>query len=140
MSRICKTLSIFIILVFVFSCEEQGYFISCSDCFEDEPVNTSIDINIDILGNNGTLINVYEGKLEDNILLKSFTARENNTSVNALTLNKKYTITATYFISNSYYIAVESAIPRVKYNKDKCENPCYSVYDRVVDLKLKYTK
>jgi hypothetical protein len=55
-------------------------------------------------------------------------------------INKKYTATATYYKSDIKYVAVDSATPRVKYDKNQCDDPCYFVYDRVVDLRLKYTK
>jgi len=55
-----------------------------------------------------------------------------------VSLNKKYTVTATYQIDGDTYIAVDSAFPRVKYTKEQCEDPCYFVYDRIVDLRIKY--
>jgi hypothetical protein len=57
-----------------------------------------------------------------------------------VTINKKYTLTATYYIPGNYYITVNSVTPMVRYEKAQCDNPCYYVYDRIVDLRLKYTK
>jgi len=56
-----------------------------------------------------------------------------------VSINKKYTITATYFFG-AKYTAVNSVTPRVRYSKDQCDDPCYYVYDKTVNLKLKYLK
>ena len=142
MRKILRILFLFLLST-LFSCEENGLFINCPDCFEEEPFETDIEIRLKIVTNwwAPTLINIYEGNLEDSILYKSF----HSTGTNVMTtvkvpINKKYTITATYYISDSEYIAVDSATPRVRYDKEQCDNPCYLVYDRKCDLRLKYTK
>jgi hypothetical protein len=55
-----------------------------------------------------------------------------------VTLNKKYTATAMYYYADNNYVVVDSAFPKVKYEKDQCNDPCYFVYDRVVNLRLHY--
>jgi tartrate dehydratase beta subunit/fumarate hydratase class I family protein len=57
-----------------------------------------------------------------------------------VTVNKKYTVSATYYINGNNYTVVDSATPRIKYNKDECDEPCYYVYNKVIDLRLKYTE
>jgi hypothetical protein len=140
MKRILRI--IFLVIIAVgFSCEEQGLIVRCSDCISDEPVSTELKIKLDASDfEYTTIIRIYEGNLEDSILLGSFSTHV-ETSSYEVTLNKKYTLTATYYYNNDRkYIAVDSATPRVKYEKDLCDNPCYFVYDRVCNLKLKYTK
>ena len=56
-----------------------------------------------------------------------------------VTLNKKYTLTATYYQPDNYYVAIDAATPRVKFEKNQCDDPCYFVYDKEIDLRLKYT-
>lgn len=127
-------------LVLCFSCEKQGIFVKCSECTENEPVKTYLEIKLDInYSGTATVINVYEGNLEDNILYKTIETSNSEQSI-SVTLNKKYTVTASYYIANSYYIAVDSATPRVGYSKEQCDKPCYFTYDKVVDLRIKYTK
>jgi hypothetical protein len=138
--RITLKLFLLVILVLSFSCEEQGFFVKCADCTSEEPVNTNLEIKLD-LSSNGyyTLINIYEGNLEDSIL---YTSQQTNITYFlkvSVAINKKYTVTATYFIPDNYYTAIDSATPRVKYEKDQCDDPCYFVYDKVIDLRLKYT-
>jgi hypothetical protein len=141
MKRIKKTLFL-IILVFSFSCEKQGLFVKCSDCTAEEPVTTELNVKLDDNTNSygvPTLINVYEGNLEDNVLYHSYNVSGSSTTI-PVSLNKKYTVTATYYISASIYVTVDSATPKVKYTRDQCNDPCYFVYDREIDLRLKHTK
>jgi hypothetical protein len=127
------------ILVFSMSCEKQGLIAYCPDCYEEEPFNTTLEALLDNTYFSRAVIKVYEGNLEDNILLYTTEASSTNFSHEVL-LNKKYTITATYTIIDKVYIAVDSATPRVKYTKDQCDVPCYFVYNRSCNLRLKYTK
>jgi hypothetical protein len=135
--RILLRITLFFFTVILFSCEEKGLFVKCSDCTSAEPVKADLEIKVDV-NNSGaaTLIDVYEGNLEDGVLYDSFSTSDPNTSV-SVTMNKKYTVTARYNLTGDIYIAVDSATPRVKYTQDQCENPCYFVYDRVLDLRLK---
>jgi hypothetical protein len=131
---------LFLILAICFSCEEQGLIVKCQDCTTEEPVNTDLDIKLDVsLSGTATLITVYEGNLEDNVVYSSKYTSGSFTSV-SVTLNKKFTVTATYSINSKTFIAVDSATPRVRFEKDQCDEPCYFVYDRICDLRLKYTK
>ena len=141
MRKVFRIIFLLILCTF-FSCEESPLFINCPDCTEEEPLETDIEIKLESRTDGAnTLINVYEGNLEDSVIYTSFYTSSNNsrTSV-SVAINKKYTITATYFKTNNKYIAVDSATPRVKYDKEQCDNPCYMVYDRKCDLRLKYTK
>lgn len=137
--RIFIRYTFFIFLIFCFSCEKSGlYFVNCPDCTSDEPAKAELDIRLDLNEYERTEINVYEGNLEDSILYATF--RTNGTSTTfSIPVNKKFTLTATYSKPGIKYIAVDSAFPHVKYDKESCDNPCYYVYNKVVNLKLKYT-
>jgi hypothetical protein len=139
MRKLIKLLLSFTIILF-FSCEDQGLVVKCPDCATEEPVQTDLEVKLDV-ETFGTLvlINVYQGNLEDSILYNSVSVSTTSTIIN-VTLNKKYTVTATYHLGDNYYTAIDSATPRVRYEKDLCDNPCYFVYDKTIDLRLKYTK
>jgi len=132
----------FSILLISFSCEDQGLFVKCPDCFEDEPVKTELEIKLE----NHTyypnaVIQIWEGNVEDSILFKSLSINIYSSNLmEEVTINKKYTVTATYYFQHDTYIAVDAATPRVKYEKNQCDKPCYFVYDRILDLRLKYLK
>lgn len=83
------------------------------------------------------IITVYEGNLEDGLIIATENVKEEYWEYEA-DLNKKYTFTATYISNGRTFITVDAIFPRVKYEKEKCETPCYFVYDRKVNLKLKY--
>jgi hypothetical protein len=137
-----KTIKIFFFLfsVFSFSCEEQPFFVKCDECTIEEPLKAQLKMKLDKSVNGvSTIINVYSGNLEDDVLYGTISTTSDETSM-TVTLNKKYTVTATYNIDGISYIAVDSATPRVSYNKDQCNDPCYYIYDNDVNLRLKYTK
>ena len=137
--RITIKFFIFLVLVICFSCEEKGLIVQCPDCTANEPFDTELEAKLDPNDYSETIVQIYEGNLEDSVLLGTYksTAR---TFVHFVTINKKYTVTATYYKYNNKYVTVDSATPRVKYEKVQCEDPCYFVYDRILDLRLKYTK
>ena len=138
MKKIIRIL-FFLVLVFSSSCEEQGFIVKCSDCTADEPLVAKLEVNLDPDLFYDTLIQIWQGNLEDSILLGSYTSYKEFFSQD-VTLNKKYTVTATYHLSGKTYIAVDSATPRVRYDKSQCQDACFYIYDRICDLRLKYTK
>ena len=150
--KIFKKVLAFLILALCFSCED-GFdlwnlkdisFIDCNECTLDEPQEAYLEIKLEklykyMVVDPVILINVYEGNLEDNLVYRSIQTTNNETKVN-VPLNKKYTITAEYNIINNTYIAINSVTPHVKYNKHNCDEPCYYIVDKSVNLKLKYIK
>lgn len=124
------------LLTALFSCEEQGLFVICEECDDIEPVSTELEIRLNENLETAVLINVYEGNLEDNNLINS---SETFAPISYFTvkLNRRYTITATYNLTKGTFVAVDSVLPQVKFSKEACDNPCYWVYDRIINLKLK---
>jgi hypothetical protein len=126
-------------LILLFSCEDNRYFTNCDECTADEPFETVLKADLDPGHDNGVIVMLWEGKLEDNILIDSI--KVFNTSYEKMVpLNRTFTITATYLIDNKSYTAVDSSTPRVRYTDSQCDEPCYYVYDSKTDLTLKYTK
>lgn len=126
--------------VLIFSCDKSVSFVPCSDCTKEEPNTAVIEIKISETGMTnftGIVVKIYAGDLEDKVLLDSLYTLSTHPTYNA-TLNKKYTITATYRTDGALYIAVGSVFPRVRYEPNQCTDPCYYIYDRKVNLKLKY--
>jgi len=129
-------------MTILFSCEEQPLFTNCEDCYPEEPTETNIVMKLDPnFGNSSPTIvtvKVYEGNLEDNILLEEYNTKSAKFEI-MVDLNKLYTFTATYNDGNgNTYIAVDSATPRIRFEKNICEEACYWVYDKVVNLRIKY--
>jgi len=131
-----------VLLSVVFSCEKMGLIVNCDECTVSEPVEADLKVRLDYPYSTGynTIVRVYEGIIEDDVLKSTQNVKVTELSV-TVRLNKKYTLTATYVDTNgSTYIAVGSATPRVKYNSDQCKDPCYFIYDKKIDLRLKYSK
>ena len=128
---------LFLFLVISFSCEDQTFLIQCSDCTAEEPVTAELLADLDPNYYYNSLVQIWEGNLEDSILVGSYPSYSKVFS-QSVVLNKKYTITATYLTHNGTIIAVDSATPRVKYEKAQCEAACFYIYDTKCNLKLKY--
>lgn len=132
-----KILSLFLVLTVCFSCEENGWIADCSHCTPEEPDMTTLVVKLKDIGI-PVRVNIYEGEVEDSVLYDF--ADSNLSEYNpAVKLNKRYSLTATYYIEGHTYVAIDAVTPKVKYTKDQCDEPCYYVYDRVADLRLKYT-
>ncbi len=138
MQKIVRFIS-FVLLIISFSCEDMSFIVQCSDCTLEEPVTAELYAELDPDHYYACLVQIWEGNLEDSILVESYPSYS-RTYTREVTLNKKYTVTATYYISNDRYIAVDSATPRVRYEKSQCDDPCFYMYDRKCDLRLKYTQ
>lgn len=128
---------LFLVLAAAFSCEEQGWFADCGDCTSDEPASDYLIIKFSE-NNPAATINVYEGELEDGVLLSSVNPPSDIYRID-VRLNKKYTVTARYERNGKTYTAVDSAIPRTKFTETQCEDACWYVYDNELYLRLKYT-
>jgi hypothetical protein len=142
--KINKTIRniLFPVLIISFSCDKQDLFVTCSDCKVDEPVEVKLNITFDPFQDQmykPPEINLYENNIEDSLLLRTDTPYSSPIEM-TVRINKKYTVTATYYYYGHTVIAVDSATPRVKFESVQCENPCYFVYDKKINLLLKYTK
>ncbi len=132
-----KILLICLMLAAVLSCDDIPWLTFCPDCYSTEPEMAVLELKLDYSdGPFTTKVRIYEGNVEDSVLYKSFEISTNHRQME-VPLNKLYAITATYYQNGTYYIAHNSAMPRVRYDKETCEEPCYYVYDRVVNLRLR---
>ncbi|HUV00014.1 MAG TPA: hypothetical protein VMW32_03520 [Bacteroidales bacterium] len=129
-----------VIIVLLFSCEELGTLIvNCSDCITVEPLNAKMEIMINSGNHCPVYLNIYEGDIGDSVLYSSFVTCASET-MKMVPLNKKYTVSATYYINGVKYISVDSTTPRVKFEEVQCKEPCYYIYNRRINLRLKTVK
>lgn len=127
---------ILVLFAFCFSCEEP-YIVQCDDCTKEEPVEAQVSVKLsDNLDAIRTELRVYEGDIDDNILF--YTGNGYNNIKLTLPINKKFTFVAVYSLQKGIYTAVDDATPKVRFEKDQCEDPCYYIYDNTVNLELKY--
>ena len=130
-------LFLFVFLALFLSCEKNGWIVKCQDCFQGEPSVVPLYVKLD-QPSTPIKVRVYEGMLDDSVLYQTEEVTWDEYTID-VPVNKKYTITATYNIDGKIYIAVDSATPRVRYTKDKCDDPCYYAYDNYLNLRIKYT-
>ncbi|MBN1108764.1 MAG: hypothetical protein JXR66_02905 [Bacteroidales bacterium] len=125
---------LFSMLTAFFSCEEF-IIVDCEECVENEPVEVYLIMQLDI-NQTGVEVSIYEGFVEDSILFHRFTSYSEEAYYKA-PMNKSYSLTAKYMINDMTYYVVDAITPRLVYEKEKCSEPCYFVYDRKVNLKLR---
>jgi hypothetical protein len=129
---------LFASMLLFMACDEKIVFVNCSECKAEEPVTAGILLKLEPENTNYTNVKVYRGTIEDSILVDSFTTESTDYTYKA-EVNTRYTFTAEYLsFTGRTTIAVNSAFPRVKYEKTQCQNPCYYVYDNSVNLRIKY--
>jgi hypothetical protein len=130
--------SVFAVLLILFSCDEKVLFVNCGECVADEPTTADIKLKLEPETGNWVFVNVYRGVVEDSVLVDSFTTDSVDYTYHG-DVNTKYTFTAQYLSSSGKtYVAVDTAWPRVKYEKQQCQDPCYFIYDNNVNLRIKY--
>lgn len=133
--------AIILLIAFFFSCEETPLsFGFCSTCQSEEPQEAILEIKLKwTYSPFSTIIKIYEGNLEDSVLFATWTTTEIR-ATRKVPLNKTYTVTATNSVNGSIYVAVNSVLPRARYDETTCETPCYYIIDNTVNLRLKYTR
>ena len=129
----------FPLFTILFSCEENGSWVDCKECFPEEPLEALIEVKLTSLQLTHTesTLRIYEGTLETGNLLNTYQTYQ-ETFTCYLPVNKEYTITYSFFYPGNYYTIVDAVYPRVKYDRSSCEEECFFVYDTKVNLRLKY--
>jgi hypothetical protein len=138
MSRI--SLAVSLLMLVLFSCED-GYLTDCRSCFTELPGNVTIEIrfrNNDRVPQN-PLVTIYEGAVEDGMIIDRYYVQDpySYLSYDAL-LYKDYSATLEFSYNGKKYITTAAACPKVRYDESSCDQPCYYIYDNVLDLRLRY--
>jgi hypothetical protein len=131
-----------VLLTILFSCEDS-YVSDCSDCYPEGVPLTQLKIlirNPEYIPFNPKLT-LYEGPVENGIIIRQFVS-EVSVSYFAFDaiLYKDYSATLEFSLDGRRYITTAGACPKVGYDKNSCEEPCYFLYDNVLDLRLRSIK
>jgi hypothetical protein len=126
-----------VLLTLLFSCEKPLY-VNCDECYPDQPVDCIVEILLgsDLPGQPPSEMTIYLGRMEDGVIIDTFTASYSSTFT-AL-INNEYTIVATTVIDNREYRAVNSVKPEYLLIEDMCTEDCYIIRHNKVNLNLKY--
>jgi len=131
-----------VLLTILLSCEDS-YVSDCSDCYPEGVPLTQLKIlirNPEYIPFNSKLT-LYEGSVENGIIIRQFVS-EVSVSYFAFDaiLYKDYSATLEFSLDGRRYITTAGACPKVGYDKNSCEEPCYFLYDNVLDLRLRSIK
>ena len=129
-----------ILLTLLFSCEDS-FVGDCSECFPEGAPQAKLKIlirNPDYVPVN-PVVTLYEGAVEDGIILRQFSLEEAYSYVEEdAILYKDYSATLEFMLDGRKYITTAGARPQTGYDKATCEEPCYFIYGNVLDLRLRY--
>jgi hypothetical protein len=127
-------------LLLLFSCEE-GTITDCNECDPDGVYHPQLTIYIRNSEYEpvNPLVTIYEGAIEDSIVLNRINVIESTSYITYdAVLYKDYTVTVEFFLNSVKYVAIGAACPKVRYDESTCEQPCYYLYDNIIDLRLRY--
>jgi hypothetical protein len=131
-----------IILIAAVSCNpEEWETVDCSECFAERPSTAKINIKLTINNINPTVtINVYRGRIEEEVLEYSQTVRSETWSMD-LPADQYYTVTATYRSHNqklSNVTAIDGNFVRTRRVRSVCDGPCWIVQGNSFNVRLRY--
>ncbi len=127
-----------LIILFSFCCLtacEEMYIVNCDECETREPVSCNLRIELASTGNPYD-VTIYRGSIESGVVL--YNTEINSSFYHQVNLNSEYTVKATTVINGKEFTAIDSTRPRVKVIKDMCEETCYWVVDKTINLEIKY--
>lgn len=132
-----KTIIILVILLSLHSCE-KGYLTDCSKCNTIKPSTALIEIYLTTYDNfAANKVTVYEGNIEDSIVVRSFTTSSHYYTISAM-FYKKYSAMVEYTIDGKKYVAIDGACPQLRHDENSCEDDCYYTFDNIINLTLRY--
>jgi hypothetical protein len=130
-----------IFMVPVFSCNpEEWGTVDCSECYIEKPAEAEINVRVSISNLNPFVpINVYLGRIEEEILILSDTVRTRTWSA-VLPAGQYYTVTATYrFRANWEWItAIDGNHVRANRVRAACDQPCWVIQGNNFNVELRY--
>jgi hypothetical protein len=134
--------TIMVVLIIAFhSCNpEEWKTPDCSECFVDEPTEAEINIKVSISNANPFVpVNIYLGRIEEEILVRSDTIRTRNWTT-VLPVGQYYTVTATYrYRANWEWItAIDGNHVRTSRERTACDRPCWFVRGNNFNVELRY--
>ena len=133
-------------MLILFSCEE-GYLTDCSECKAGAPEDASLEILIGYPHHTvlNMVVTIYDGTIEDNIVIVRYNYGDLYADGDlyperrvVVVLYKNYTATAEFTYNGQKYLTMAAICPKVRYEKNACDDPCYYVYDNILDLRLRY--
>lgn len=136
------TLSLFTILITsITSCNPEEWDpVDCNECYTNKPSDAELNVKLTINNMNpSVIIDVYSGRLEEELLILTDTVRSETWST-ILPVEEYYTITATYRAATGNFnvTAIDGNFIRLRRIRASCDDPCWVVRGNNFNVKLKY--
>lgn len=129
-----------LLMLLLFSCEE-GFLTDCNECYTSDNYNVVLYIryrNLEAVPGN-PVVTLYEGNVSDSLIIgKYYITDPYSVTSHYAMLYKDYSATLEFIIDGQKYLITGGASPKVRYDETTCEEPCWYVYDNVIDLRLRY--
>jgi hypothetical protein len=135
-----SSLTVVVLLALLLSCEED-IVRDCGECYPGGIETATLIIsfrNTEYIPVNPT-VTLYEGAVEDGIILAEYSIGDPYSYINydAL-LYKDYTATLEFTLDGRRYITTAGACPQLGYDDTSCDEPCWFVFNNILDLRLRY--
>lgn len=129
-----------ILITLLFSCEE-GSMTDCGKCYSGSDYKVVLSVvfrNPDRVPVDPVLT-LYEGNISDSIIIsRTYIVDPYSYMYHKAILYKDYSATLEFTYKGRKYVTTASACPKVRYDETTCDEPCYYVYDNILDLRLRY--
>lgn len=133
-------IAVALVLTLLLSCEDSLTG-DCNECYPGGIPPAKLIIlymNPDYVPAN-PVVTLYEGSVEDGIIISTYVI---DVGISFLEVDalyyKDYSATLEFFHEGQKYITTAGACPQSGYDESTCEEPCYFIYDNVLDLRLRY--
>lgn len=138
-SKILKFLTVLLIILLPYSCEDlESFIVNCDECYELKP--DKIDVRLKFTINNENQVvyfELYSGNPENGNLFFS-----GNTTIDEKVFlfdaNSYYSVKAFYISKGRQIIVIDATTVKLKYDKSSCSSPCYTISGDILDARLRY--
>jgi len=127
-------------LLLLLSCEE-GNITNCNYCYTSNDYDVVLHIRYRNLKNvpMNPVVTLYEGNISDSIILEKYYITDPYSGIDYYAmLYKDYSATLEFTLGGRKYKTTAAACPKVRYDETTCEEPCWYVYDNIIDLRLRF--
>jgi hypothetical protein len=140
MKRNLIVLSIILMFIITFSCEQGGSTleVNCAECFTEEPDSFELQVDLTISAvYDSVYLQFYKGNVESGELSwegEVFTPR----FYHLVPVDEFYSVKATYRNDNKTLIAVDGDKMVSRFVSGSCDTDCWIVKGGILDVELKY--
>lgn len=145
MKRDIRTLIILLlssaaVFVLLSTCETDDFDmeeIDCADCFEEKPETSYLLIRYSQEVNDTVRVEIFRGYVDQSMMEWSGYAFESPLFLYSTPVDNYYSVKLTYTVDSSKISVIDAGVLETEYIRNYCENNCYIIKGREMDLRLK---